>query len=92
MQGNDLAVYCHQAKSLLTTNVWTIDSEIFTRAAYLKAHWRKIALADCFAMAFAHRIRGILVTSDHGEFDPLVTDGEKSIEFWLFGNSHGKRL
>lgn len=61
---------------------WNIDLETLTRAAYLKAQWRRIALADCFALALAQQIEGILVTSDHGEFDPLVSVGEKSIQFF----------
>jgi PIN domain nuclease of toxin-antitoxin system len=61
---------------------WDIDLETLARAAYLKAQWRRIALADCFALALTYQLEGVLVTSDHGEFDPLVSVGEKSIQFF----------
>lgn len=32
-----------------------------------------IALADCFCIALAKELSGEIVTSDHKEFDPLVT-------------------
>lgn len=35
----------------------------------------KIALPDCFCLALAQEISGQVVTSDHGEFDPLVPLG-----------------
>jgi len=33
---------------------------------------RSFALADCFALALAHREHATLVTSDHGEFDQVA--------------------
>jgi PIN domain nuclease of toxin-antitoxin system len=35
----------------------------------------KISLADCFCLSLAIHIGGRVVTSDHGEFDPLVPLG-----------------
>lgn len=61
---------------------WHIDQEILADAAGLKAQWRRISLADCFALALAHHLQGTLLTSDHHEFDPLVSAGERSISFF----------
>jgi predicted nucleic acid-binding protein len=41
----------------------------------------KISLADCFSIALARAISGQVVTSDHGEFDPLVPLGTCPIRF-----------
>ena len=35
----------------------------------------RIALPDCFCLTLASRLGGRVVTSDHGEFDPLVPLG-----------------
>lgn len=40
-----------------------------------------ISLADCFSIALARAISGTVVTSDHGEFDPLVPMGDCPIVF-----------
>lgn len=46
--------------------------EVFWKAvAQIKARG-KISLADCFCLCLAIRLGGRVVTSDHGEFDPLV--------------------
>jgi len=54
---------------------WNIDAELFARAARLKAHWRRVSSADCFALALAQELNGELVTSDHHELDPLAAAG-----------------
>ena len=41
-------------------------------AGKLKAEWRRVSLADCFALALAIWEEGTLVTSDHHELDPLA--------------------
>ena len=61
---------------------WNTDIALLTRAAEHKARWRRVSLADCFALALAQTLGGILLTSDHHEFDPLVSAGVKSIEFF----------
>jgi hypothetical protein len=38
-----------------------------------------ISLADAFAVTLAEREQGILVTSDHHEFDPLLASGSLPI-------------
>lgn len=43
------------------------------RVGLLKGTIRRVSLADCFAIALAESLRAPVVTSDHGEFDPLVT-------------------
>jgi predicted nucleic acid-binding protein len=55
---------------------WTIlATELWQKAAQIKADWRKVSLADCFALALAIREKGTLVTSDHHELDPLAKAG-----------------
>lgn len=41
----------------------------------------KISLADCFCLALAQELSGQVVTSDHGEFDPIVPLGICPIVF-----------
>jgi PIN domain nuclease of toxin-antitoxin system len=56
-------------------------SRAFTRrVGQLKARGR-ISLADCFCIVLAQDISGQVVTSDHHEFDPLVSLGIVSITF-----------
>jgi PIN domain nuclease of toxin-antitoxin system len=50
------------------------DRPFWTAVGKLKTRGR-IALADCFCIALAQRLGGQLVTSDHGEYDPLVPLG-----------------
>lgn len=50
-----------------------MDTEFWQIAGRIKAEWHRISLADCFAVALALRLDGSVVTSDHGEFDPLAT-------------------
>ena len=40
-----------------------------------------ISLADCFCITLAQDLRGVVVTSDHREFDPLVPLGLCQINF-----------
>ena len=40
-----------------------------------------ISLADCFCIALAQHLQGVVVTSDHREFDPLVPLGLCPINF-----------
>lgn len=61
---------------------WGIDTGLFADAAALKAQWRKVSLADCFALALARQLGGTLLTSDHHEMDPLVVAGVQGIAFF----------
>ncbi len=45
------------------------------RRGQLKAEWRRISLADCFALALAIREKATLVTSDHHELDRIAETG-----------------
>jgi PIN domain nuclease of toxin-antitoxin system len=51
-----------------------MDGEFWRSVGEHKARGR-ISLADCFCFALAIRLDGQVVTSDHGEFDPLVSLG-----------------
>lgn len=48
-----------------------LPSSLWQTAGDLKAHWRRVSLADCLAVALAIRECATLVTSDHGELDSL---------------------
>ncbi|MBW8879155.1 MAG: type II toxin-antitoxin system VapC family toxin [Acidobacteria bacterium] len=52
--------------------VETLPSDLWRTAGNLKAEWRRVSLADCFALALAIREKGALVTSDHHELDPIA--------------------
>ena len=57
------------------------DKGIFLEAGRLKANYR-ISLADAVALAQAKVIGGMLLTSDHHEFD--VIEGKETIRFlWI---------
>lgn len=49
-----------------------LPSDLWQIAGKLKAEWRRVSLADCFALAMAIREEGILVTSDHHELDRVA--------------------
>ena len=51
-----------------------MDAVFWQDVGSIKARGR-ISLADCFCLSLAIRLGGQVVTSDHGEFDPLVSLG-----------------
>jgi len=58
-----------------------ISDEVFSEAGRLKTTY-KISLADSFALAQAIVSKGLLLTSDHHEFD--VVEGNEDINFaWI---------
>ena len=57
-----------------------IDQLFVEQVGKLKTRGR-ISLADCFCIALAQRIGGTVVTSDHHEFDALVSLGIVPILF-----------
>ena len=57
-----------------------LDEEFWREIGVLKGTHR-VSLADCCALALAKRLGGILLTSDHHEFDPLATLGICPITF-----------
>ena len=58
-----------------------ISDEIFKEAGRLKASY-KISLADSVALAQASVLSGMLVTSDHHEFD-IIEKKENIAFFWI---------
>lgn len=50
----------------------TVPPALWRRAGDLKAEWRRVSLADCFALALAIQENATLVTSDHHELDPIA--------------------
>lgn len=48
---------------------------LWQEASQLKAEWRRVSLADCFALALTLRENATLVTSDHHELDPIAESG-----------------
>ena len=72
-------------EELLTKSGFDIETEVprplWESVGRLKATLRKVSLADCFALAFALRENGTLVTSDHHEFDPIAATGICPIQF-----------
>jgi PIN domain nuclease of toxin-antitoxin system len=57
-----------------------LDDALWKAAAVLKAGGG-LSLADCFALALAQRLEGVLLTADHREFDPIATQGICRITF-----------
>jgi uncharacterized protein with PIN domain len=57
-------------------------SQSFCRlVSALKSEFRRISLADCFALALAKDAGAKLLTSDHHELDTLATTGRFKIVF-----------
>ncbi len=61
--------------------VTAMEDALWKQAATYKAILRRISLADCFAMALANQTGGVLITSDHAEFDPVVEQKLCNIQF-----------
>jgi predicted nucleic acid-binding protein len=72
-------------EELLTKSGLDIETEVpqplWESVGRLKATFRRISLADCFALAFALREKGTLITSDHHEFDPIAATGICPVQF-----------
>jgi predicted nucleic acid-binding protein len=70
---------------LLTKSGFDIETAVpqplWESVGQLKATHRRVSLADCFALAFALRENGTLITSDHHEFDPIAATGIYPIQF-----------
>lgn len=58
-----------------------MDDEFWQMAGQYKGTYRRISLADCFALALVNRLKGSLVTSDRGEFEPIASLGICQIIF-----------
>jgi len=57
-----------------------MNEDFWQRVGQLKARGR-ISVPDCFCITLAQELSGEVVTSDHGEFDPLVPLGIVPIKF-----------
>jgi hypothetical protein len=57
-----------------------MNQNFWQRVGELKARGR-ISLPDFFCISLAQELGGEVVTSDHGEFDPLVPHGIVPINF-----------
>lgn len=49
-----------------------MPSSLWRAAGKLKGEWKRVSLADCFALARAMCDGAILVTSDHRELDSIA--------------------
>jgi PIN domain nuclease of toxin-antitoxin system len=58
-----------------------LGKPFWLRVGELKGSVRKISLADCFALALSEQLDGDVVTSDHHEFDPLVSTNLARVTF-----------
>jgi len=58
-----------------------MDLAFWQEAGRYKATSRRVSLADCFALALASRERGVILTSDHHEFDAIAERGICPVEF-----------
>lgn len=57
-----------------------LDTAFWKSAGALKGR-HALSLPDAFCIALAQRLRGTVVTTDHGEFDPLIALGYCPILF-----------
>jgi len=66
-------------ESLGVTPREDMDLQFWQEVGSHKARTRRasleVPLADCFAMSLANREGATLVTSDHGDFDPIIGRG-----------------
>jgi uncharacterized protein with PIN domain len=58
-----------------------VPPTLWKAAGRLKGAWKRVSLADCFALALAMEESGMLVTSDHHELDPLARENVCPIRF-----------
>lgn len=58
-----------------------LSFSLWKTAGKLKGSWKRISLADCFALALALERSATLITSDHHEMDALAQAGVCSIRF-----------
>jgi len=61
--------------------LWHQVARLKTEAVLLDADGYGPPLADCFCIAFAQRIGGEIVTSDHDDFDAVHQNGVCSVTF-----------
>ena len=70
----DLAAVGIRARRDISRSFWMAVGD-------LKGTIRKVSLADCFAIALSRGLEARVLTSDHHEFDPLVSDRVCRVQF-----------
>ena len=55
--------------------------DISRSVSVLKSEFRRVSLADCFALALAHDLGAKLMSADHHELDALAATGRFDIVF-----------
>ena len=73
--------YKRFSRGMVLELIEEVPSSIWRTAGKLKAAWRRVSLADCFALALALETSATLVTTDHRELDPLAEAGVCPIRF-----------
>ncbi len=58
-----------------------LTADVWQQAGTLKSSFRRVSLADCFAIALARRLEAAVVTADHHEFDALVAQSVCEVRF-----------
>jgi len=58
-----------------------MDDHFWQQAGRYKAELRRVSLADCFCIALAQRLDGIVVTTDHHEFDVIAEKNIVPVKF-----------
>lgn len=58
-----------------------LSAVIWRAAGELKATLRRVSLADCFAIELAVRLKAMILTADHHEFDALAGHSDFAIRF-----------
>ena len=58
-----------------------LSGNFWQQVSKYKAVIKRISLADCFALTLANQEKGILVTSDRKEFEPIVPLNICQIDF-----------
>ena len=76
LHGDEAALGAYDVILGLGVRIWEhMDTSLWQHAARLKAHYRRVSLADCICVALANRVDGQIVTCDRREIEPLVAAG-----------------
>ncbi len=67
-------------KKLISVRV-DMDEPFWQQAGSFKASIRRISLADCFCLSLSTRLKAVVLTSDHHEFDRVVSRHGEHIKF-----------
>ena len=84
VRGEDKAIadaMLHDLRVIGLTVRQDMDEDIWKDAATTKAQFRRIALADCYAVALTRRTHGTLFTSDHAELTAIQSHNVCRVRF-----------